>query len=111
LASLGAKVTHFSPLGGPPVWQDCVSSLPVGEIFEKGKNFDAVIVGGGDIIQSVMASTKVYGKKNLRTIFGYPSAMHRGDRSPMGGDSRPRSALSVEWRYGTPAKHCCLEVH
>jgi hypothetical protein len=60
LAGLGAEITHFSPVGGRPYWKDCVPSVPVGEIFESGKNFDGVIVGGGDIIQGVIASTKVY---------------------------------------------------
>lgn len=73
LATLGAEIVHFSPVGGPPVWKDCLPTVPAGEIFENGKDFDALIVGGGDIIQSVIASSQVYGRKSLRRTFAYPS--------------------------------------
>ena len=73
LAPLGAEIVHFSPVGGPPVWKDCLPTVPAGEIFESGKDFDALIVGGGDIIQSVIASSQVYGRRSLRAAFAYPS--------------------------------------
>jgi polysaccharide pyruvyl transferase WcaK-like protein len=58
LAPLGADVIHVSPVGGEPVWQDCVPTLSFEEAMSS--TFDAIVVGGGHLIHARPASVAAY---------------------------------------------------
>ncbi len=40
-----------SPVGGDPVWSDCVASVPWQSFAECIESYDAILVGGGNIIR------------------------------------------------------------
>lgn len=69
LAGFGAEIVHVSPVGGPPVWGDCVPSIPVDEA--ESLDLDAVIVGGGHIIHAQPSDVPTYRDAEGGGLFAY----------------------------------------
>lgn len=65
----GREIVHVSPTGGPPVWGDCVATIPTREAFER--DFDAVVVGGGHLIQGHPANVSTYRDAPGGGLFAY----------------------------------------
>ncbi|MBE0455438.1 MAG: polysaccharide pyruvyl transferase family protein [Roseovarius sp.] len=61
----GYEVCHLSPCGGGPVWSDCVSSVKLQDHL--GKPFDAVIIGGGNIIHPNRSDLSSYAACGVET--------------------------------------------
>lgn len=69
LAHLGAEIVHVSPVGGAAVLPDARPSLASKEAFES--QFDAVMVGGGNILHARETSLPAYGKSPERARLAY----------------------------------------
>ncbi|AQY02528.1 polysaccharide pyruvyl transferase family protein [Microbacterium foliorum] len=50
LADIADEIVHISPVGGIPVYRDVAVSHSLAEVQRAGTEFDAVVVGGGNII-------------------------------------------------------------
>lgn len=59
LASLDTKIIAVSPIGGAPVWEDCMPSIRVDEIENIGHPA-CVLIGGGYIIRLLPMRLPVY---------------------------------------------------
>ena len=56
------EITAVSPVGGPPVWQDSYRSLDPITYARLADSFDAVLIGGGNIVRIHPSSVGAYGK-------------------------------------------------
>ena len=70
LAAVGIEMAAFSPLGGPPIWPDC---LPAGEIsrLKEIEPPSVILIGGGNIIQLLPSNLQSY-DYGLTPLVGYP---------------------------------------
>jgi GT2 family glycosyltransferase/glycosyltransferase involved in cell wall biosynthesis/polysaccharide pyruvyl transferase WcaK-like protein len=66
------EIVHFSPLGGPPVWSDAVSTRPIAELDHCGP-FDAVILGGGHLVHALPTNLPAYQDAGAISFTAYPS--------------------------------------
>lgn len=69
LAGRGHELVHVSPLGGPPVWGDCVASIPtrVADSLE----LDGAIIGGGHLIHAQPSDVEAYRESADGGLFAY----------------------------------------
>lgn len=54
LAPLNAKRAAVSPIGAPPVWEDCTPSFGINEIMNYSDRPEGVLIGGGNIFFEVL---------------------------------------------------------
>src|SRR3990172_1107263 len=77
LARLDLGVIHVSPVGGAPVWGDCVATVSVEEMmndeFGHQSSLVAVVVGGGHIIHANPTRLPFYDRGGLDSWLAYPS--------------------------------------
>ncbi|HEB89745.1 MAG TPA: polysaccharide pyruvyl transferase family protein, partial [Deltaproteobacteria bacterium] len=66
---LDIEVVHVSPVGGEPVWGDCVPTISTEEAMTRP--FDGVIVGGGHIIHGQACDVEPYVSAGDRRLFAY----------------------------------------
>ncbi len=69
LEDLGVELTCVSPVGGPPVWGDCVASTTVETLAPSA--FDAVVLGGGNIVHAGPAGVARYQRDGTTALFAY----------------------------------------
>lgn len=69
LASLGAEFVHVSPIGGPSIPYDGRPTISLREAFDS--EFDAVIVGGGNIVHARATSLDRYRTDPETARLGY----------------------------------------
>lgn len=50
LADIADEIVHISPVGGVPVYRDVAVSHSLADVQRDGTEFDAVVVGGGNIL-------------------------------------------------------------
>ena len=72
LKDLATEIVHFSPVGGDPPWDDCVSSTSINAVFEEQEQFDAVIIGGGQLINATTRPVKAYRNSEFLRRTAYP---------------------------------------
>ena len=70
---LGHQFVHVSPIGGPPVWGDCVPTLGVDAFTDAPPELAGVVVGGGHIIHASPTALDRYNQGGLSAILAYPS--------------------------------------
>jgi polysaccharide pyruvyl transferase WcaK-like protein len=73
LADLGHEFVHASPRGGPPVWGDCLPTVPAETVDDRASSLAAVVVGGGHIIHASSTPLEDYNTGGLSSIVAYPS--------------------------------------
>lgn len=71
LRPLGCDLIHFSPAGGPPVWQGALASRPIHEA-DHLEGVDGVIFGGGDLVQAGMSGVSKYATDVISAAVAYP---------------------------------------
>lgn len=64
--------THVSPTGNPTPWPDAKQTISVAEAIAR-EDWDGVLVGGGDIIQSGEWATETWAQTPLLTLGALPS--------------------------------------
>lgn len=69
LAGRGHVVTHVSPIGGPPVFGDCVATISVEQARQR--DFDGVVIGGGHLIHGRPSDVAAYRAAGDRALFAY----------------------------------------
>jgi glycosyltransferase involved in cell wall biosynthesis/polysaccharide pyruvyl transferase WcaK-like protein len=98
LASCKADVVALSPAGGPPVLSDCLASAGVAS----SRNLppaDAVLIGGGNIIDIAPTRTPVY-PAEAESALGYPDLWLTAARAALPG-------VPVCWNApGVPGPFC-----
>jgi polysaccharide pyruvyl transferase WcaK-like protein len=65
----GFAVTHVSPVGGAPVWEGCVDSIPTSAAMHR--EFDAIVVGGGHLIHAQPSDVAPYREAPGEGLFAY----------------------------------------
>lgn len=63
------EITHVSPVGGPPVWGDCVRTISTEEALSQ--SFDAIVVGGGHLIHGQAPDVEPYRSAGDAALFAY----------------------------------------
>ena len=71
LAPLNAKIVAVSPIGAPPVWEDCMPSFGIDEIMNNSDRPAGVLIGGGNILKLRPTKLPSYNRGSV-PIFGYP---------------------------------------
>lgn len=71
LSDLAESFIHVSPIGGPPVWRDCVETVSFDQLLRNHADIDAMVVGGGNIIHSSPQTVKNY--DSGFSPYAYPS--------------------------------------
>ncbi len=66
------KVVHVSPRGGPPVFDDGVATVSVQAALARADEFDALIIGGGQLINAVVDTPQAYRTTPLMRATAYP---------------------------------------
>ena len=69
LAGRGHTLTHVSPVGGSPIWEDCVDTISIREAGTR--SFDGIVVGGGHIIHGHPSDVQAYRESEDRGLFAY----------------------------------------
>lgn len=69
LAGRGHVLTHVSPIGGRPIWEDCVETISTRDAMTR--SFDGIIIGGGHIIHGHPSDVKAYHESEDRGLFAY----------------------------------------
>ena len=69
LAEFGAELVYVSPVGGPPVWADCVPTVPPDALHDEP--LDGVILGGGNIVHAGAAGVDHYRQDGLTWLLAY----------------------------------------
>ncbi len=69
LAGRGHALTHVSPVGGSPIWEDCVETISIRDAMTQ--SFDGIIIGGGHIIHGHPSDLKAYRESEDRGLFAY----------------------------------------
>jgi polysaccharide pyruvyl transferase WcaK-like protein len=69
LADTAVEWVHVSPVGGGPVWGDCVSTISTRQAMNE--KFDGVIVGGGHIIHGQASDVAPYVMSGDIGLFAY----------------------------------------
>lgn len=73
LSTLCEEIVHVAPTGGPPVWEDCVSTIGFDEFIESHERVDGVIIGGGQVVRTAPTSLGIYDKGGISAFTAYPS--------------------------------------
>ena len=81
LADYGDEFIHVSPVGGSPLWQDCVRTVNFDAFLQDTPDIDGVVIGGGHIIRSAPTPLKArepdgdttYDRGGISTFLAYPS--------------------------------------
>jgi GT2 family glycosyltransferase/glycosyltransferase involved in cell wall biosynthesis/polysaccharide pyruvyl transferase WcaK-like protein len=73
LGDLDYRFVHVSPHGGPPVWNDCVTTVAAEAMINDPPELAGVVVGGGHIIHASPSSLDRYDQGGLSEIVAYPS--------------------------------------
>ena len=60
LADFCDEFTHISPVGGPPLWQDCVRTVNFDAFLQETPDIGGVVIGGGHLIRALPAPLKAY---------------------------------------------------
>lgn len=69
LAGRGHELIHVSPIGGDPVWGDCVATISTREAM--ALELDGVILGGGHLIHAQPSDVPLYRDSGDRGLFAY----------------------------------------
>lgn len=69
LEAVGAEFVHVSPVGGPPVWEGCVPSVPANAL--DGEALDGLLLGGGNIVHAGPAGVDDYRQDGLTWLLAY----------------------------------------
>lgn len=69
LAAAGVDITFVSPVGGPPVWSDCVPTVQPSAVIED--EVDGVMLGGGNIVHAGQAGVDAYRRSGLTALLAY----------------------------------------
>ncbi|HEX8207672.1 MAG TPA: polysaccharide pyruvyl transferase family protein [Solirubrobacteraceae bacterium] len=69
LEGLATEIVHVSPVGGPPVWDDCVATVAPSGLDPE--TLDAVLVGGGNIVHAGPAGVPDYREDGLTWLLAY----------------------------------------
>jgi hypothetical protein len=69
LAGRGHELTHVSPVGGGPVWGDCVETISTGEAM--ARVFDGMVVGGGHLIHGQPSDVPAYREAEGHGLLAY----------------------------------------
>ena len=69
LEGIASEVVHVSPVGGPPVWGDCVPTVRP-EALDPAE-IDAVVLGGGNIVHAGPAGVDDYRNDGLTWLLAY----------------------------------------
>jgi GT2 family glycosyltransferase/spore maturation protein CgeB/polysaccharide pyruvyl transferase WcaK-like protein len=73
LSDIADEFVHVSPSGGPPVWEDCVRTVPFEKLLREHPEVDGVVVGGGHIFRCSPTPMRIYQGEDLSSSFAYPS--------------------------------------
>lgn len=60
LADFCDEFIHVSPVGGSPLWGDCVRTVNFHTFLQDTSYIDGVVIGGGHVIRAAPAPLKVY---------------------------------------------------
>ena len=71
LGPRGFDFVHVSPLGGPGVWSDGAPSVSFSEFSARLAEFDAVVVGGGNIVHCSPTRLEHYDVGGISPLFSY----------------------------------------
>jgi polysaccharide pyruvyl transferase WcaK-like protein len=71
LSSLDAKIVAVSPIGAPPIWEDCVPSVGFDEIMNIADKPSGVLIGGGNILTLMPTTLPAYNRGSV-PLLGYP---------------------------------------
>lgn len=69
LGGMGVDVLAVSPVGGPPVWADCVTTVSPEALAEV--ELDGSLVGGGNIVHAGRAGVDAYRYDGLTALLAY----------------------------------------
>jgi len=69
LVGRGHELIHVSPIGGDPVWGDCVATVSTREAMTL--ELDGVIIGGGHLIHGQPSDVPHYRDSGDRGLFAY----------------------------------------
>jgi GT2 family glycosyltransferase/polysaccharide pyruvyl transferase WcaK-like protein len=108
LAAAGIDITFVSPVGGPPVWADCVPTVDPSAVVED--DVDGVLLGGGNIVHAGPAGVDAYRGTGLTALLTYtrlwlkPSEIANARGIPLAWNApgvpqaiSPRAAEVLRW--------------
>jgi polysaccharide pyruvyl transferase WcaK-like protein len=64
---------HISPVGGPPVWKDCVPTVGFDEFLRGAPDVGGLVIGGGQILRASPTPLAVYDRGGVSPFVAYPS--------------------------------------
>jgi hypothetical protein len=67
------KFFHASPVGGPPVWGDCVRSIAVEELMREASDVNGLVIGGGNVVHYSPDTVELYDSGGASSSLAYPS--------------------------------------
>ena len=73
LSDVCEEIVHVSPVGGPPIWEDCAPTVGFDEFLETSGDIDGVIIGGGQIVRTAATSLEIYDRGGVSAFTTYPS--------------------------------------
>src|SRR5262245_46019841 len=68
---LGAGLVCVSPVGGPPVFEDCLPSIGFDAFADSLEEFDGILIGGGNIVRTTPTVLSEYGSGST-PVTAYP---------------------------------------
>ena len=73
LVDIAESIVHISPVGGPAIWTDSVPTIAVADLLDNADGIDAVIIGGGQLVNAVIEPVHAYQRGGFSHLIAYPS--------------------------------------